>query len=170
MLGGAGARPAACELPAVGDAARSTTVERRGADHARFCGDASRSGLWHPTGKAFAASPALQASEQLFYEPPVASLGFPRVWKGLGRRSLWGGWYHCSCFASSRRNPSLVGNAAIWRPWHFCLVDMTREPFFLLLFWEWVCWKEKEASAFVKWNKLEFNTAPNNRFKALTQP
>lgn len=96
---------------------------------APFCRDTSESRLWHPSGKAFAAIPALTGQEKTFHEPPVASPGFWKVWACLARCSCYG-WYHCSCFEGSKRNPDLVGNAAIQCPWHFCLVDTPYEPCF----------------------------------------
>lgn len=58
-----------------------------------------------------------------------------------------------------------MGNEAAC-PWHFCLIDVPYEPSSIL---QLGLLERKEANAFVQWNKLELNPAPNNRFKDLTQ-
>lgn len=125
--------------------------------------------VWVVTpGRERVFSPSSPAGQwAAFYEPLMASPGFQRVWKCL-RRSLCCDCCHCICFASSRRNPNLVANAALQCAWLEVPANLLWT--FFLLFYKWVYWQVKEASTFSQWYKLEFDSAPNNRFKDLTQP
>lgn len=146
-----------------------STTERRAADYALRSSVLQRHfRVWivTPGRKRFFSLPVLQASKQLF----MSHWWHLQAFRGFG--SAWGEGVCAvtavTVFASSRRNPNLVANAALQCLWHFCLVDVLYEPSFFNLGESY--WQEKEASAFIQWYKLEFNTAPNNWFKDLTQP